>query len=90
MQSIYEVPLVMHEQNAGQLINDRLKINRIPKLNKLKKFIKNFKNPKYQVVIAMCGKYTDLIDSYKSVMEAFVHAGVENNTSVKIKWILQS
>ena len=87
VQSIYEVPLVMHEQNAGQLINDRLKINKIPKLNKLNKFIKNFKNPKYQVVIAMCGKYTDLIDSYKSVMEAFVHAGVENNTSVKIKWI---
>ena len=87
VQSIYEVPLVMHEQNAGQLINDRLKINKIPKLNRLNKFIKNFKNPKYQVVIAMCGKYTDLIDSYKSVMEAFVHAGVENNTSVKIKWI---
>ena len=35
----------------------------------------------------MCGKYTDLIDSYKSVMEAFVHAGVENNTCVKVKWI---
>ena len=35
----------------------------------------------------MSGKYTDLIDSYKSVMEAFIHAGVENNTSVKVKWI---
>ena len=35
----------------------------------------------------MCGKYTELIDSYKSVMEAFVHAGVENNARVNIKWI---
>ena len=53
VQSIYEVPLVMHEQNAGQLINDRLKINKIPKLNKLNNFIKNFKDPKFQVVIAI-------------------------------------
>ena len=35
----------------------------------------------------MCGKYTELIDSYKSVMEAFIHAGVENNARVNIKWI---
>ena len=85
--SIYEVPLIMHEQNAGQLIKDRLKIDKIPSLKKLRKFIYNFKNPKYEVVIAMCGKYTELIDSYKSVMEAFIHAGVENNTRVKVKWI---
>ena len=85
--SIYEVPLVMHEQNAGQIIKDRLKIDKVPKLKELRKFIHNFKNPKYEVVIAMCGKYTELIDSYKSVMEAFIHAGVENNTRVKVKWI---
>ena len=35
----------------------------------------------------MCGKYTELIDSYKSVLEAFVHAGVENNARVNIKWV---
>ncbi|MFL2997502.1 MAG: CTP synthase [Candidatus Neomarinimicrobiota bacterium] len=85
--SIYEVPLVMHEQNAGQLIKDRLKIEKVPKLKSLRKFIHNFKNPEDEVIIAMCGKYTELIDSYKSVMEAFIHSGVENNTHVKIKWI---
>ena len=85
--SIYEVPLVIYKQNAGQLIKDRLKIKKTPQLGTLKKFIKNYKNPKHQVTIAMCGKYTELIDSYKSVMEAFVHAGVENNSSVNIKWI---
>ena len=85
--SIYEVPLVMHEQNAGQLIKDRLKIEKVPKLKALRKFIHNFKNPKDEVLIAMCGKYTELMDSYKSVMEAFIHSGVENNTHVKIKWI---
>ena len=85
--SIYEVPLVMHEQNAGQLIKDRLKIEKVPKLKALRKFIHNFKNPEDEVLIAMCGKYTELIDSYKSVMEAFIHSGVENKTHVKIKWI---
>ena len=85
--SIYEVPLAIYKQNAGRLIKDRLKIKKTPQLGTLKKFIKNYKNPKYQVTIAMCGKYTELIDSYKSVMEAFVHAGVENNARVNIKWI---
>ena len=85
--SIYEVPLTLYKQNAGRLIKDRLKIKKTPQLGTLKKFIKNYKNPKYEVTIAMCGKYTELIDSYKSVMEAFVHAGVENNARVNIKWI---
>ena len=85
--SIYEVPLAMHEQNAGQLIKQRLKINKIPKLKDLRKFISNYKNPLSQVTIAMCGKYTELIDSYKSVMESFVHAGVENNARVNVKWV---
>ena len=85
--SIYEVPLVMHEQNAGHLINERLKIEKTPSLNDLRSFIHNYKNPKSEITIAMCGKYTELIDSYKSVMEAFVHAGVENNSRVNIKWV---
>ena len=85
--SIYEVPLAMHEQNAGQLIKERLKIEKTPHLGLLKRFISSYNNPKYDVTIAMCGKYTELIDSYKSVMEAFVHAGVENNSRVSVKWI---
>ena len=85
--SIYEVPLAIYKQNAGRLIKDRLKINKTPQLGALRKFIKNFNNPKFDVTIAMCGKYTELIDSYKSVMEAFVHAGVENKARVNIKWV---
>jgi len=85
--SIYEVPLAMHKQNAGQLIKERLKIERSPRLQDLKRFIHNFKHPKHDVTIAMCGKYTELIDSYKSVMEAFVHSGVENQARVNVKWV---
>ena len=85
--TIYEVPLLMHEQNAGELINERLKIEKKPRLKELRKFIQNFKNPDHDVTIAMCGKYTELIDSYKSVMESFIHAGVKNNARVNVKWI---
>ena len=85
--SIYEVPLLLHKQNMGHLVNDRLQLEKEPELSKLKNFVHNYKNPEAEVVIAMCGKYTELIDSYKSVLESFVHAGVENNTRVNIKWV---
>ena len=87
VESIYEVPLSMHEQNAGALIKERLKINSVSKLDDLKKFINIYKKPKSEVKIALCGKYTELMDSYKSVLEAFVHAGVENNVRVLVEWV---
>ena len=77
----------MDEQNMGDLINDRLQLDKKPDLSLLKGFVKRYKNPKKEIKIAMCGKYTELIDSYKSVMEAFVHAGVENKAKVNIKWV---
>ena len=85
--SIYEVPLLLHKQNMGHLVNERLQLDKEPELTKLKNFVHNYKNPEAEVLIAMCGKYTELIDSYKSVLESFVHAGVENNTRVNIKWV---
>ena len=87
VQSIYEVPLLLHEQNMGHLINERLQLNKEPDLFKLKNFVHNYKNPQVELTIAMCGKYTELIDSYKSVLESFVHAGVENSARVNIKWV---
>ncbi len=87
VESIYEVPLVMDEQNMGGFINDRLQLDKKPDLSLLKGFVKRYKNPKKEINIAMCGKYTELIDSYKSVMESFIHAGVENNSRVKVKWV---
>ena len=87
VQSIYEVPLLLHEQNMGHLVNERLQLNKEPNLSKLKSFVHNYKNPQVELTIAMCGKYTELIDSYKSVLESFVHAGVENSARVNIKWV---
>ncbi len=85
--SIYEVPLALYKQKVGKLIAERLQLKRLPDVKKLKEFMMRYNNPQREVTIAMCGKYIELPDAYKSVIEAFIHAGVENNTKVNLKWI---
>ena len=87
VKNIYEVPLVFHQQKLEELIAARLQLPYSPNVSKLEQFIYRYKHPKTNVTIAMCGKYTELPDAYKSVLEAFVHAGVENDAQVKVKWI---
>ena len=85
--SIYEVPLLLEEQNITKKICQRLGLKNKPSIDKLKNFIKTYKNPGSAIKIAMCGKYTELHDAYKSITESFIHAGVENNTKVEIVWV---
>ena len=85
--SIYEVPLLLEKQNITKMICDRFQLNNKPSIKKLQNFVSTYKNPDYNVKIAMCGKYTELYDAYKSITEAFVHAGVENNTTVEVVWV---
>ncbi|MBL7060178.1 MAG: CTP synthase, partial [Candidatus Marinimicrobia bacterium] len=87
VKSIYEVPLTLHRQNVSRIIADRLKFPDKTNVDKLQRFIEHYKRPKKQVTIAMCGKYIELPDAYKSVMEAFIHAGVENDARVNLNWI---
>ena len=87
VKSIYEVPLVFDKQKLGQIIMNRLELTGQPQVTKLHDFIARFKKPTYKVNIAMCGKYTELPDAYKSVLEAFIHAGVENDARVIVHWI---
>ena len=87
VKSIYEVPLTLYNQKVSEIIMDRLQLPGKADISYLKNFIKKFKHPSNQVNIAMCGKYTELPDAYKSVLEAFVHAGVENDARVKVHWI---
>ena len=88
VKSIYEIPLVFHEQKVGQLVAQQLGLDGAnPNIAKLEAFVDRFKNPSHEVTIALCGKYTELPDAYKSVLEAFIHAGVENDARVSIKWI---
>ncbi len=85
--SIYEVPLLLEEQNITKMICDRLQLENKPSIQKLQNFVDTYKNPDHNVKIAMCGKYTELHDAYKSIIESFIHAGVENNTKVEVVWV---
>ena len=85
--SIYEVPLELHRQKMGDIIMERLELKQKQDITYLEKFIHGFKNQEHEINIAMCGKYTELPDAYKSILEAFVHAGVENEASVNVKWV---
>ena len=87
VKSIYEVPLIFDKQKLGQIIMNRLELIGQPQVSKLHDFISRYKKPTYKVNIAMCGKYTELPDAYKSVLEAFIHAGVENDARVNVHWI---
>ena len=90
VETIYEIPLVLYKQNFDKIIVKELKLKggmRHQNISPLKRFIKNYKNPKHSINIAICGKYNGLQDAYKSILEALVHAGVDNNAKVNIKWI---
>jgi CTP synthase len=87
-ESVYEVPLIFHEQELDSKILSHLKIYApLPDLSEWEKFTEGIMNPKNEVNIAICGKYTNLKDSYKSIIEAFVHAGYENDARVNLKFI---
>jgi CTP synthase len=69
------------------MICERLQLKNKPSIKKLENFVDTYKNPDHSVKIAMCGKYTELHDAYKSITESFIHAGVENNTKVEVVWV---
>ncbi|MBU1680884.1 MAG: CTP synthase [Bacteroidetes bacterium] len=87
-ESIYEVPLALHEQNFDRLVLARLKL---PDINgdfeKWRTFVNKIKESKEVVSIAVCGKYTDYLDAYKSISESFIHAGAENDVRVNAVYL---
>lgn len=86
--TIYEVPLLLAAQGFDDLVAERLNLPQNPaQLQPLVNTVKKIKDPEKTVEIAICGKYTQLLDAYKSLVEAFVHAGVANDARVQIRWI---
>jgi CTP synthase len=86
VQSIYEVPIVLHKEKLDSLVANRLHLpERKIKLDEWEYFLGGIKNSNREVEIAVCGKYITHMDAYKSIMEAFTHAGAENQVKVKIK-----
>jgi len=86
--SIYDVPLVLHDQGLDEKIAETLNIwTKTPDLTPWRQLAEQVRNPKGEVVIGIVGKYVHLTDSYKSLNEALKHGGIANDVSVKLKFI---
>ncbi len=87
--TIYEVPLLMEKEKLDEIVLKKLNITKITevKLDKWKHFLNKFYNPTKEVTIGLVGKYVELKESYKSIAEAFIHAGAVNDCKVKVEWI---
>jgi len=86
--TIYKVPRILHEQGLDGLICDKLRINTPPaNLKRWDELVREFEHPERELTIAMCGKYTDLSDSYKSLNEALRHAGMHSHAKVNIEYV---
>lgn len=88
--SIYEVPIKMSEEELDIQVLSKLKISFTgkPELKQWKSFLQKRENANVPVEIALVGKYIELHDAYKSIVEAFQHAGSANEVKVKIKWVV--
>ena len=86
--TIYKVPRMLHEQGLDGLICDKLRIHTQPaNLKRWDELVYRVEHPEHELRIAMCGKYTDLSDSYKSLNEALRHAGMHNGARVHIEYV---
>src|SRR5690606_24017049 len=87
-QSIYEVPLLMQQEGLDARVIEKLKLDtKKPNLDNWMGFVDAVCNPSGEIKIALVGKYVEHHDSYKSIVEAFVHAGAVNDCRVKIEWV---
>jgi CTP synthase len=86
--SIYKIPMMLHEQMLDEIVCHKLGIlARAADLSSWRKLVDALERPEHQVDIAFVGKYIDLQDSYKSLNEALIHAGIHTRSRVKIHYV---
>ncbi|MEM9362265.1 MAG: CTP synthase [Bacteroidota bacterium] len=87
--TIYDVPLLMQEEGLDKVTLEKLNLpdDKMPGLELWKQFLHRHKNPKSKVTIGLIGKYVELQDSYKSILESFIHAGAANEVKVDVRSI---
>lgn len=87
--SIYQVPLNMHEEHLDELVVRHFRLDNFaqPDMKAWNDFLERLKNPKSSIDVALVGKYVELQDAYKSIQEAFVHAGAANECKVNVHTI---
>ena len=86
--TIYDVPLKMMEEGLDSITLKKLSLKaKEPNLDKWKNFLHKLRNPENEIEIGLIGKYIELNDSYKSILESLIHAGTENDVKVKVRSI---
>ena len=87
--SIYDVPILMQSEQLDYVSLRKLGLRdeTSVELKEWKNFLNRMKQPKHLITIAVVGKYVELQDAYKSIAEAFIHAGTSNETKVNIQWL---
>ena len=86
--SIYNVPWMLHQQMLDEIVCHKLSVLARPAdLRVWKRLVEALEHPQHEVTVAMVGKYVDLIDSYKSLNEALVHAGIHARSRVNIRYV---
>jgi len=87
--TIYDVPILMQEEGLDTVTLKKLNLPDItaPDLKQWDEFLHRHKNPKHEVTIGLVGKYVELQDSYKSILESFIHAGASNEVRVNVRFI---
>lgn len=85
---IYEVPLGFAKQNFDRLVVDHFNWElKNPELSTWEQMVNRYKKATQEITIAICGKYVILPDAYKSILESFIHAGIENDVRVKVRFV---
>jgi len=88
VKSIYEIPLRLHEQGLDREVCQRLRLDTPePDLKDWRDMVESILRPADRVRVAIVGKYTELVDAYKSVQEALTHGGIANHVGVTMEWI---
>jgi len=88
VESVYEVPLLFKEEGLDEIVLRKLNLPKGSQdLAKWKEIVARIKNPKKEVTIGIVGKYTELRDTYKSIIEALTHGGIAKDARVKIRWV---
>ena len=86
--TIYDVPNLMLEEGLDKVVLKKLDLkSSVPDITQWNNFLTRHKNPKTEVTIGLIGKYVELQDSYKSILESFIHAGAENEVKVNVESI---
>jgi CTP synthase len=87
LQYTYELPLLFEREGVSDVLKNKFGFDHLSDLTKWRQLVDNLKNPKHELSIAICGKYTEVVDSYISIQESLRHAGAKLSAKVNAKWI---